>query len=270
VLPGWKDRVFLDIRRSDVAGLLDHVEDHHGARQADYVLAIVRQIMNWYATRHDTYAPAIVKGMRRTEPKKRERDRILGDDEIRAVWQVAEANGTFGALIRILLLTAQRREKVVSMRWDDISEYGAWTIPTEEREKGNAGMLVLPPLAMAVIKAQPQLGDNGFVFAGRGAGAINGFSKSKERFDAMLTGVSPWTLHDLRRTARSLMSRAGIRPDIAERVMGHAVEGVEGVYDRFHYRDEKAAALQALASLVDSIVHPRGGDVVPLKRIKRQ
>jgi integrase len=270
VLPRWQNRVFLDIRRSDVAAVLDHVEDHHGARQADYVLAIVRQIMNWYATRHDTYAPPIVKGMRRTEPKKRERNRVLDDNEIREVWRVAGSSGTFGALVRILLLTAQRREKAVSMRFADIADDGDWTIPTEDREKGNAGTLALPPLAMAIIQAQPKLGGNPHVFAGRGNGPINGFSKSKERFDAKLKGVASWTIHDLRRVARSLMSRAGVRPDIAERVMGHAIAGVEGVYDRHTYRDEKADALARLANLVDGIVNPRDNVTPMQKRTKRQ
>jgi integrase len=74
-----------------------------------------------------------------------------------------------------------------------------------------------------------------------------------------------WTLHDLRRTARSLMARAGVRPDVAERVMGHVIVGVEGVYDRHSYRDEKADALQRLAALIDSIVHPRDNVVTMAK-----
>jgi integrase len=269
VLPRWKDRSFLEIRRSDVAALLDHVEDHHGARQADYVLAIVRQIMNWYATRHDTYAVPIVKGMRRTEPKKRERHRILDEKEIAAVWRAAESSGTYGALIRVLLLTGQRREKVTNMRWDDISTAGEWTIPTEEREKGNAGVLVLPPLALEIVRAQPQLGTNPFVFAGRGDGAINAFSQSKEALDTKLK-IEAWVLHDLRRTARSLMSRAGVRPDIAERVLGHVQPGVRGVYDRHQYRDEKADALARLAALIGGIINPPAGNVTVMrKRAKR-
>jgi integrase len=77
-------------------------------------------------------------------------------------------------------------------------------------------------------------------------------------------------IHDLRRTARSLLSRTGVRPDIAERVLGHAIAGVEGVYDRHSYRDEKADALERLAGLIESIVHPRA-NVMPLaKRAKRQ
>jgi len=271
VYSAWKGRAFLDIRRSDVAALLDEVEDDHGARQADYVLAIVRGAMNWYATRHDDYVPPIVKGMRRTNPKERARARILDDKEVRAVWKAAETNGTFGALVRLLLLTAQRREKVVSMRWQDVSSDGLWSIPAEAREKGTGGELVLPRAALDIIRALPHLGENPYLLAGRGNGHINGYSKAKRRLDAQLPGMGQWQLHDLRWTARSLLSRAGVRPDIGERVMGHAIAGVEGVYDRHKYRDEKADALRRLATLIDGIVNPRE-NIVPMtaKRRKRR
>jgi integrase len=265
----WGERAFLDIRRSDVAALLDEVEDDHGARQADYVLAIVRGIMNWFATRHDDYVPPIVRGMRRTVPKERARTRTLTDNEMRLIWKTAATNGTFGALVRLLLLTAQRRDKVVSMRWSDISVDGTWTIPAEAREKGSAGELVLPEMALNIIRAQPHLGDNPYVLAGRGNSHINGYSKAKRQLDAKLPSAMPgWVLHDLRRTARSLLSRAGVRPDIAERVLGHSLQGVEAVYDRHAYSAEKADALRRLAALIDSIVQPRE-NVVPLaKRAK--
>jgi integrase len=271
VYPAWKDRAFLDIRRSDVAALLDEVEDDHGARQADYTLAITRGIMNWYATRHDDYVPPIVKGMRRTNPKERARTRTLDDNEIRMVWKAAEANGTFGALVRLLLLTAQRRDKVVSMRWQDIAPDGTWTIPAEAREKGTAGELVLPKIALDIIRAQPRLGDNPHVLAGRGDGHINGYSKAKRQFDAKLPDMPQWQLHDARRTARSLLARAGVRSDIAERVMGHVQQGVEAVYDQYQYRDEKADALKRLAALIDAVVHPRANVVsIAKKRAKRR
>src|SRR5262245_22600149 len=271
VYPRWGERAVLDIRRSDVAALLDEVEDDHGARQADCVLAIVRGIMNWFATRHDDYVPPIVRGMRRTVPKERARTRTLTDNEMRLIWKTAATNGTFGALVRLLLLTAQRRDKVVSMRWSDISVDGTWTIPAEAREKGSAGELVLPEMALNIICTQPHLGDNPYVLAGRGNSHINGYSKAKRQLDAKLPSAMPgWVLHDLRRTARSLLSRAGVRPDIAERVLGHSLQGVEAVYDRHAYSAEKADALRRLAALIDSIVQPRE-NVVPLsKRAKRR
>lgn len=266
ILPAWGSREFISIRRSDVAALLDRVEDEHSARQADYVLNVVRSLMNWFATRHDDYTPPVVRGMRRQSPHAQARARVLTDDEIRVIWKHAEAAGTFGALIRMCLLTAQRSRKVSGARWLDITIDGEWTIPSGPREKETAGTLVLPEAALAIIRSQPRLGDNPYVFAGRGDGPYRGFSQGKDRFDAALPDLAPWVIHDLRRTARSLMSRASVRPDIAERVLGHALRGVEGVYDRHTYREEKADALRRLADLIGMIVHPPAGNVQPLRR----
>jgi Arm DNA-binding domain len=185
VLPLWRTREFISIRRSDVATLLDEVEDGHSPRQADAVLSIVRSVMNWYATRQDSYNPPIVRGMRRRSAHAQARARVLDDDEIRAMWLAAEANGTFGAIVRICLLTAQRSRKVAAMRWDAI-ENGAWTVPAGPREKGTGGTLVLPPMAFAIIEAQTRLARNPHVFAGRGEGPHTGWSKGKRRIDEQL------------------------------------------------------------------------------------
>ena len=258
----WTGREFKSIGRGDVSKLLDKVESKSGPRQADYTLSVFSKMANWYAAREDDYRSPVVKGMRRGTPTKR--DRLLSDDELRAVWKRAEANGTFGALVRLLLLTGQRRDKVASMRWEDI-DGTTWTIPAEAREKGSAGVLTLPEFAIDIIKQQPRFASSPYVFAGRSGSQINGWSKSKRQFDAKLEGVKPWVLHDLRRTARSLMSRAQVRPDIAERVLGHVIKGVEGVYDRHSYAEEKAHALKALAGLIKTILRPDVGKVVALR-----
>lgn len=270
VLPAWGEREFLSIRRSDVATLLDRVEDAHGGRAADYVLTTVRSLMNWFAARNDDYTPPIVRGMRRQDPRAHARARILDDDEIRAIWEAAEAGGTFGAIVRLCLLTAQRSRKVARMRWADLATDGEWHVTVDAREKGTGGALVLPPAALAIVAERPRIGDNPYVFPGRAGGAFNGFSQGKARFDATLPpGMSPWVVHDLRRTARSLMSRAGVQKDIAERVLGHAIAGIEGVYDRHTYRSEKADALQRLAALVDIIRRPPARNVVALREAAR-
>jgi integrase len=255
IYPAWRDRPFLGIRRSDVVALLDEVEEAASSKQADYVLTTVRAIMNWFATRHDDYDPPVVRGMRRTDPKSRQRARILNDEELRNVWRAAEGAATYGAMVRVALLTAQRREKIAGMRWEDIGQDHEWTIPTEKREKGNAGSLLLTPVAVAIIRAQPCLGP--YVFAGRRDRPFSGFSKGKRSVDARLPPMPQWQFHDLRRTARSLMSRAGVSSEIAERVMGHAVGGVEGIYDRHEYRTEKADAIRRLAALIETIVEGR-------------
>ena len=255
------------ITRGDVAKLLDGIEDKRGPVAADNALTTLSGIFTWLEARDDSFTSPITKKMRRTSIKGRARERILSDDELRAVWKQAEANGTFGALVRVLLLTGQRRDKVASMRWQDVTIDGSWSIPTEDREKGNAREIELPATAIEIIKAQPRFADNPHVFAGRNGSYSTGYSKSKKAFDAKLECIGPWTLHDLRRTARSLMSRAGIRPDISERLLGHAIAGVEGTYDRHQYREEKAHALAALSSLIESIVRPVD-KVVPIRKAR--
>ena len=182
---------------------------------------------------------------------------------MRRVWHAAADAGAFGSFIRLLLLTAQRRDKVLTMHWSDIDAGGVWTIRREAREKGNAGALKLPDVALAIIHAQPRFAGNEFVLAGgRGRRAFN-LSGLKTDFD-QACGVQGWRLHDLRRTARSLMSRAGVPREHAERVLGHVIGGVEGVYDRHAYLNEKAVALAKLAALVERIVAGPSDNVVPL------
>jgi integrase len=208
--------------------------------------------------RVDDYVSPFAKVKRRVPKEARKRTKALTDDEIRAIWRTAETAGAYGALVRLLLLTAQRREKVISMRRADISPDGAWTVPSAAREKGTGGKLKLPDAALGIINALPRfVGDDRVFPATHGSGPFSNLSREKATFDQRC-GVTGWVLHDLRAAARSLMSRAGVRPDIAERVLGHAVAGVVGVYDRHAYLDEKADALQRLAKLIEHIVN--GGD----------
>ena len=260
----WGGREFVSIKRSDIATLMDDVEDNSGVTASDYVLSLISGICTWYAKRHDDYTSPIIRGMRRASPKERARDRILTDDELRAIWKTAAANGSFGAFIRVALLTGQRREKVITMRHQDIVK-GEWTIPSVKRGKNTAGSLVLPKEALDIINAQPRFAGNPYVFAGGGSRYMSGVSKRKECFDRR-AGVSGWTIHDLRRTAKSLMQRAGVRPDISERVLGHVIKGVEGVYDRHSYQEEKAHALNALAGLLATIINPPANNVRRFKR----
>ncbi len=263
VYPLWGKRNFIDIKRSDIAKLLDHVQDHSGPSAADHILAHIRGIANWYAKRHDTYSSPFVAGMRRTDPEIRSRDRILDDDELRRVWHAAESAGVYGALIRILLLTAQRRGVVTRMKWNNVSS-GVWEIATEEREKGNFGAAKLPEVALAIIEAQPKRTGNEHVFAARGFGPLSELSKRKTHFDKAC-GVTGWTLHDCRRTARSLMSRAGITDEHAEHTLGHKLQGVKKVYNRYDFFKEKSDALAKLAALIERIVNPVD-NVLPLAR----
>jgi integrase len=262
-------RDFTSIRRKEIISLADQIAEKHGKRAGKYLLQVFSALARWYALRDQDYLSPIAPGMTK-EFSSASRARVLTDEELRVIWKQAEANGTFGALVRLLLLTTQRHEKIVTMRWEDIDSDGVWTIPTAPGEKGNAGVLVLPQVALDIIHSQPRFIDNDYVLTGRGQTHFNSDGRAKREFDAKLAGVPHWTLHDLRRTASSLMARAGVRSDHAEQTLGHKIRGVAAIYNRFEYHEEKAQALRMLASLIDDIVHDRAESRVVKMRATRR
>jgi integrase len=255
VYPVLGDRQIDDIKRSDINALLDDIEDQCGAAMADQLLATLRRICNWHAIRDDQFRTPFVRGMARRKPEQRERDRILTDDELRAVWRTAEVFASpWGQFIRFLLLTACRRTEAAAMTWSEISG-DEWTIPKERYKTGVEVTLPLSKAAMKILAGIPRIEGCEFVFTTDGRTPISGFSTFKLKFD-IACGVKDWRLHDLRRSARSLMSRAAVNSDIAERCMGHALPGVRGVYDRHRYLDEKRAGFEALAAQIDAVLKP--------------
>jgi integrase len=138
-------------------------------------------------------------------------------------------------------------------------------------------VIPLSPAAQVVLNKVPKLGKSGFVFTTDGRTPMAGFSKFKRAFDAKVLAelvehdpeakpLPNWTLHDLRRTARSLMSRAGVPSDHAERCLGHIIVGVRAVYDCHEYLPEKRRAFEALATVVERIVNLPANNVVPLRQ----
>lgn len=259
----WFSRPFEEIRRRDVVALLDQIEDKVSASAADLILAHISKLCNWYAIRSDDYQSPIIRGMKRNKTKSRKRK--LTDEEIRALWMLTADLGVFGAIVRMLLLTGQRRAKIAHMKWTDLSSDGVWTIATAPREKGNPGVLALPKAALEIIQARRRITNSAYVFSNSDA-AFNQWSAYKSALDLKLQ-ITPGVLHDLRRTARSLMSRAGIQSEHSERVLGHSVgKPIEEVYDVHEYTEEKAAALVKLADLVYAIINPPTDNVVPLRQ----
>ncbi len=251
-----------DIKRSDIVRLLDRIEDENGPVMADRTLGYLRRVFSWHASRSDDFRSPIVSGMARTNPKERARDRILTDEEMKAVWNAAGAMGNgFGHFVRFLLLTATRRNEAAQMRSGEISG-DVWTIPGTRYKGGRDHAVPLSKAAQAVLADVPVMGGN-FVFIGGGRQPLSGFSWHKKTLDE-LCGVTSWRLHDLRRTARSLMSRAGVQSDIAERCLGHVIGGVRGVYDRHEYLEEKRAAFEALAAQIERVLNPEE-NVIPLR-----
>lgn len=246
-----------DLKRSDIVRMLDKVEEDAGPVAADRTLAHVRKICNWHASRSDDFNSPIVRGMARTKPKERRRQRILSDDELRAVWKAAEGRQTpFDWLVRYILLTMTRRNEAARMSRGEAVDSN-WTIPARRHKSKKDFLLPLSQAAAYLLSMIPTIGrrNDPYVFTTDGKTPISGFSKFKVDFDKRC-GVTGWTLHDLRRTGRTLCSRAGADPDHAELAYGHTIQGVRGVYDVWEYRDEKLKVMELLAAQIERIVHP--------------
>jgi integrase len=254
------------ITRKELIRLLDKIEDGSGPRAADLTLAYLRKIFNWFAVRDETFRSPVIKGMARGKASERARSRTLNDDELRKVVTAArELRTPFARFILYLLYTASRRREASHIEWSEIANNGEWTLPAA-RNKTKVDLL--RPLSAAARRVLAETLTNQidgcrFVFSTDGVHALSGYSKFKPKFDAAC-GVSGWTLHDLRRTARSLMSRAGVNGDHAERCLGHVIGGVRGVYDRHQYRAETLQAYGALAELIERIVAGPQDNVVEI------
>ena len=262
-----------DLKRSHISRMLDDIADENGPRMADLALAYCRKGFNWYEVNghDDDFTSPVVRGMARLKPSDRERERVLADDEIRDVWAALDTitePACLPAYVKTLLLTATRRGETADMATSEL-DGDLWTIPAARYKTKRDHVIPLSAAALDLIRsaAPTKPGRNAhFVFSTTaGAVAFAGFSKAKTALDTAIANIreregrppmANWTLHDLRRTARTLLARAGIRDDIAERCLGHVIKGVEKVYNRYAYLDEKRAAFEALAALVSRILNP--------------
>lgn len=266
VLPQWGDREIGTITRRDVLDLLDGLADKGYAVAPRRVFSAVHKFLAWAVERD--IIPANPAAGVKPPGKETERDRVLSDDELRAVWAAADAMGvTAGGFVKLLILTGQRRDEVATMRWADI-DFGTeatWTLPRERTKGDRQHDVPLAGLAVEVLTTMPRIG--AFVFTTRGDRPISGYSKIKSLADHLSGIETPWRLHDLRRTAGTGMASLGIAPGTISRVLNHKEGGVTKIYNRYGYLPEKRHALNCWARKVESLVRPGAENVVELRGV---
>lgn len=248
----WKKRDIRQIKKRDVTDRIDRILAERGPSSAVQAFALIRKLFNW----------CVERGILETSPcqglkspaKPRSRDRVLSDDELTRVWRAAVTVGyPFGTFVHLLILTAQRRGEVASMRWEDLDlDNGIWSLPRESTKADRAHVIPLAPLAVELLNSIPRLSEI-WVFTAQGKNRpMNGFNKRKANIEE-LSGTSGWTLHDLRRTAATGMAQQKVPPHVIERILNHTsgtFGGVAGIYNRFGYLDEMRDALEAWSSHV--------------------
>jgi len=262
-LPAWRGRKVQDIRRRDIIEVVENIaHDQHHFTMANRVLGHLSKFFSWLAAR-DVISGSPTVGVERPK-KEKPRSRVLSDDEVRAFWAATtKLPAPFGDIYKVLLLSAARRQEVGEIRWSEIDLVNkVWRLPRERAKGGEDVALPLGPKAWAIIEAQPRIVGVDYVWGAR----RTGFSHFKSELDAVMD-IAPWRNHDLRRTARTLLARAGLIDAVAERCIGHKVgSAVSQIYNQHQYIEEMRRAFAALEDLIDTIINPRPAKVVSLPR----
>jgi integrase len=248
-----------DMSRRDIREVLDEIAAR-APIMANRTLALVRKMFN-FAIEQDWIESSPCHMIKRLAPE-RQRDRVLNEDETRALWKALDdEDAVIAAVFRLRLLTAQRGGEVLGATWREIDlARGWWTIPAERSKNGLAHRVPLSQQAVKVLKGLCALtGDSQWLFPSpkKEGASIAHAQKAIERV-VERSGVD-FRGHDLRRTAASLMVGAGVPRLVVSKILNHVETGVTAVYDRHSYDMEKRAALDYWGRRLQAIVSNRKG-----------
>jgi integrase len=258
------------IDRATVAARLNAIAKDSGAVTANRARSTLSAMFAW----------AIGEGLCELNPvigtnKKDEggsRERVLGDAELVTIWNAAPDNN-FGTIVKLLMLTAQRRDEVGGLGWSEIDTQAQLvSLPAARTKNSRPHDVPLSSTAMSLIEALPRDEGRPLVF-GNGKGGYAGWSRAKKDLDAAAGLAEGWTLHDLRRTAATRMGDLGVLPHVVEAILNHVSghkAGVAGIYNRSTYAAEKRAALELWAThLQVAIAKASGANVRELRKQSR-
>jgi integrase len=248
-LAAWRGRRLDSITKADVRDLLDSI----GAPAAsNAVLKFLKRLFSW-AVSEDLLKASPLIGFQKPHVEK-SRERILTDDELCRVWKAAESAGyAFGDFVRVAIFTGQRPGEVSGMRRDELRG-DTWILPSERVKNKKSHSVPLSRQALAIIEAAPQISTN-HVFSYAEGKPIRGLHHAKQAL-GRASGVTGWTLHDLRRTCASGLARLGVSIAVIEQILNHrggSLAGVAGVYIRHQFEKEKREALQQWADYVERL-----------------
>jgi integrase len=252
------------IKRRDIAELLSTIRENHSDSTANHARASLSGFFTWTMKEGLTDANPVI-ATDRTEAVKR--DRVLSDTELREIWAALNDDG-YGDIVRLLMLTGQRRDEFGDVRWSEIDFNKSLIVLHPSRTKNKLEHVVpMSDRVKAILKKRPRVKDRDLVF-GLGNGGFSGWSKSKERLDERILEargkkakpMPAWRIHDIRRTVATGMHEIGIQPHIVEAVLNHISghkAGVAGIYNRATYLPEKTDALNRWAAHLLGVVEPK-------------
>jgi integrase len=262
IIPKLGNKPVGEITRADVVEFLDDLERKEGLRhQVNRCRETLRAIFA-YAIERDlvTVNPVTGVSKRKVEIP---RDRTLTTDELTALWRAIDKLPQLSrAYFRLLVLTGARRNEVRCMAWSELDlDAGLWRVPPERNKSGRAFDLPLTAPVVETLRALPRIGPMVFTLNGKQPMAVHQLIE-RVRGDAGLIDVR---LHDLRRTLRTGLAELGVSFEVAERVLNHAMPGLQAVYNRYNYMAEKRTALALWAEHVLALTDRREATLVAFR-----
>ena len=259
------DFAIASIGRPNVAATLSAIAKSNGNVTANRARAALSAMFRW-AIGEGLCDHNPVTGTNRQE-ENGHRERSLSDSEVAKVWLAAPEND-YGTIVKLLLLTACRREEIGSLKWSEVDpEARTITIAKERTKNGMEHIVPLPDAAFSILQGIMRRGERDFVFGIARDGGFSGWSKSKIALDKAAALREGWRLHDLRRTVRTGLGKLGIQPHIAEAVLNHLPPKLIRTYDRNKYESEKRVALDKWAAhLKVAIAQATGANVTALRK----
>ena len=234
------ERDIRSITKSHIHDCIDDIMRRGKHSQANRALAHVKKLFAWLEQREAISQNPIEKLQK--PAKEQSRDRVLSDEELVAICQAAQSIGyPFGDIVRILILTGQRRDEVGGMLRPEIDlRAGVWRIPGTRNKSNRGHTIPLCRCAARILLLTPRVNESDIVFTTNGDSAFSGYGKAKTRLDD-LSGVSNWRLHDIRRSVASGMQRLGVLPAVIEVILNHVNptgSELSGIYQRYSYEPE--------------------------------
>jgi integrase len=255
------------VSRKDVAARLVVIARERGSSTASRARTALSAFFAWAMAMGIVEANPVIGSPRPVESKPRER--TLSDDELAAIWRAC-SDDDYGRVIRLLMLTACRRQEVGKMARSELDlERGVWTIPAGRTKNHRQHALPLMPLALSIIATVPHMASRDQLFGTRGDGFTN-WAEAKDDLDAR-SGASGWTVHDIRRSVATRMADIGVQPHIIEQVLNHQSghkAGPAGIYNRSNYEREVKAALALWSDHVHTLVDGGTRKVVPMHQVR--
>jgi len=276
IIPHWRDRPIASITAGDVVTLVEALIDAGITGTARKVFESGRAVFAWAIGRPDIDIKESPFDRLRPQDifgKHKHRDRILTDDEWRALLTALPAVGfPFGPIVEILSRTGMRRSECAEAELSEIDfAAGTWTIPAARMKAEAAFVVPIVPEVAAILKGLPRLNDRLVFPNARGTGPVSGFSAMKARLDREMakqfgTAVPSWSLHDLRRSARTHWSTLPIPGgDLTRELMlAHTKPELHKVYDQHKYLAEHREGLQLWQARLAAILENRTAEVISL------